>query len=231
MLHVVIGADGRVLRARARKVVGDGFVTLRPEETTDERLRELIAAQPLFDETPAVLLEYALDESPAKDAIVALAEALADSPRAFVAIARALDAESKKKLTKYADALEVLDKEKKGREQVFNVFSLTDAFAARKRKDLWVLFTRAKSAGVEDEQIHGVLVWMLKALLLAKSEKSAQAAGLSPFVYAKASRAAQLWEEEELRDALRSLITLYHESRRGREELGVALERFTLQLQ
>lgn len=82
--------------------------------------------------------------------------------------------------------------------------------------------------GVSDEEVHGMLFWQMKTMLLVEASGNAKEAALNPFVYKKAKGFVQHFSKEELHSHTTALVELYHEARRGRYELGSALERFIL---
>ena len=92
----------------------------------------------------------------------------------------------------------------------------TEDAARRDKKQLWILYTQAKREGISDEEIHGILFWQVKAMLLAARSKDAGAAGLNPFVYSKSKGFLKNFEEKEVENISSSLVTLYHDSRRGK---------------
>ena len=54
--------------------------------------------------------------------------------------------------------------------------------------------------------------------------------GLHPFVVKKAIGFTKNFSQEELEELSRKLVTIYHDARRGGDELPVALEKFVLSL-
>lgn len=110
----------------------------------------------------------------------------------------------------------------------FNVFALTDAFGTRERGRAWSVFQKALMNGSEPEELHGLIFWQLKTILLATGAASATDAGLKPFVYSKAKGFARNFSPDELRNMSSNLVSLYHESRLGGPTLDLALERFLL---
>jgi len=114
------------------------------------------------------------------------------------------------------------------KEKEFNTFSFADALGARDRKKLWVLYQKAKRFNIADEEIHGILFWQTKNMLLAGKAGSPSEAGMNPFVYKKARSFLKNYSTEELGSLSRTLITLSHDARRGKHDFATALERFTL---
>ena len=90
----------------------------------------------------------------------------------------------------------------------FDIFSLANALGKRDKKGLWVLYQKAKLNNIADEQIHGILFWKVKSMILS------------------AGRGA--YSQDELKKLSNSLVNLYHDTRRGVHEMDSAMERFIL---
>jgi DNA polymerase III delta subunit len=160
-------------------------------------------------------------------AVVENAETLARSSNVFVVIEGTLLADQKKKLTKYADTAEEYKAVDSGR---FNTFALADALARKDKKLLWLLWHGALLKRISPEEIAGVLWWQLKTLRLAGLGKTAAAVGLKDFPYKKAVSALRNFKSGELQELSRSLLSLLHESRLGRQDTLISLERWILRL-
>ncbi len=154
-------------------------------------------------------------------------EHFATSLHIFVVIEGPLLAPERKKFEKYAESLEEF---KAGAAERFNTFALADALARKDKKSLWLLYSEARMSGIPLEEIAGVLWWQLKTLRLASLTRSASEAGVKDFSYNKAKRALGKFAGGELEKLSHSLLSLQHESRLGRCELDIALERFVLGL-
>jgi DNA polymerase III delta subunit len=174
---------------------------------------------------------YVLD-TPSADqdffaAVVEGGESLHLSSNLFVVIEGALLADPKKKITKHADAAEEYKAVDSGR---FNTFALADALAKKDKKLLWLLWHEALLKRISPEEIAGVLWWQLKTLRLAGLGTTAAAVGLKDFPYKKALGALRNFKAGELQELSHSLLSLLHESRLGRQDTLVSLERWILKL-
>lgn len=112
----------------------------------------------------------------------------------------------------------------------FNIFSLTEVFSQRKKKEAWVLYQKALHAGLSPEEVFYKLFWQVKTLLLADKTKSAVEAGLKPFPYNKAKSALRNFKPGELENISRNLVSGYHRVRRGEGEMETLVERVILSI-
>lgn len=237
MLYLFHGAD----ISHAREKAGDlaeslrhkrpdaAFVRVSEDTFSREVLEELVETQGLFVRKCIVLLE-AIAASDRCDILLEFLPRVAESENIFIAVEGTL---SKPVLAAYKKhAQEVREVKERAiqnqQREVFNVFSLADSLAQKNTLALWSGYLAARRAGIEPEAIAGTLFWQLKALMLAKSASSADAAGLKPFVFSKAKRAALHFSDDELKTAACSLVTIYHEAHRGGAPLEHALERWCL---
>jgi len=110
----------------------------------------------------------------------------------------------------------------------FNVFSISDAFALKNKKDLWVMYQKALKQGVSEQEIISIVLWQTKALLLALKTDQKKS-GLKPFVFSKAQKSLKLFTQTELEGYMERLVSMYHDARRGKD-LSAQLERFVLSI-
>lgn len=161
---------------------------------------------------------------------------IAESPNIFVLREESIDATTKKVLAKFAkEIFEIKDSDAGAKRWPqtgeFNIFTMTDALGDKDRKTAWLTYVEAVSLGNEPEQIFGTLWWFVKNLLLVSgsSGDSGQAVtGLSPFVESKAKRALRNYNQSDISNMARYLVASYHDSRRGKCDLSVELEKFVL---
>ena len=238
MLYILLGTDEKTSRAKLHELCtalvdkkpDASFVQLRAEDFDPAHLSHYISGQGLFESKQIVVLDHLFENKEYKEIITKERKALAESPNIFFLLEGVLDKPTSEKLKKVAEKFEVFGETMKQAKEkpTFNTFALADALGARNRKTLWTLYQEGKRAHVSDEEMHGVLFWQAKSLLLAEGVGSAGEAGLNPFVFRKAKNFLKNYTVEELRSMLRNLTKLPHEARRGRYELGSALEQFVL---
>jgi len=240
MLYLLYGTDKEKTRAKMHSLVDAllakksdaSLVSVKAGAFEPAFLESYISGQGLFEARQIVVLDHVFENTEAKEAILDRRKELAESPNIFFLLEGELDKATLTKLEKYAERAEMFgERMQKGKkERVFNTFSLADALGARDRKSLWVLYMRGRRANIAPEEMHGVLFWQVKSMLLALTSGGAQASGLNPFVYKKALSFLKKYSEVELRETLSTLVQLSHDARRGKHDFDTALERFVLEV-
>lgn len=112
----------------------------------------------------------------------------------------------------------------------FNIFSLTDAIGARKKRDAWVLFQKALASGMVAEEVFYKLAWQVKTMLIASRTESALEADMKTFPYNKAKSFLRNFKDGELNRLSQTLVKGYHQVRRGQGEMETFIEKFLLGL-
>lgn len=236
MLYFFYGSDKDTAREKATALIAslckkkpDAEVfQLDSEHWSERELDELIGGQGLFNKTYLVQIVSLFENAEAKEAFLKKLRDIAGSPNVFVMREGAVDKETLLAITDTAEKVQSFARAQGKAKSEFNIFSLTDAFGRRDKKNLWVLFQKAVTSGAVPEEIHGILFWQLKNLLLALQCNTAEEAGVKPFVWSKAKSFAKNWSEPELKNLSRKLVSLYHDSHRGMHDFEFALEQFIL---
>lgn len=233
MLKVFFGTDSVAVRKAALDAggtfeVNGATVTLIDGESYVEGvLRDAVGATSLFGGREVYVLDTPsgnkVFEAEVKNGLVELSE----SENIFLIIEGALLAADKKKYEKHAETTEEFKGEKADR---FDVFALSNFLADRDKKNLWLHLTAAKAAGIQTEEIIGILWWQLKSLRLAAMTENASEAGMKDFPYNKAKRAVGKFTGGELETLSRSLLTVYHDGHLGKKDIDLALEKWALSL-
>jgi len=232
MLYLFYGKDRQKIAEKGLALV-KGLLLKKPdasyfkidaENWSIERLEELSASQGLFENKYVVLVDNIWsDDLGTKEDI----KRLKDSENIFILIESDISSENLKLLKKGAEkATEVADS--RLTKKVFNVFALSDALGEKNAKKLWLLYEEALFSNIDAEEIHGILFWQIKNLILAKQNKLNGALKISPFVASKAKGYAVKWKEEELEDLAENLVRIYHKARLGQGEMETSLERVIL---
>lgn len=238
MLYVLYGTDQKKAYEKLHKLTESllgkkpdaSFTHIDDESFSSAHIESLISGQGLFENKQVVVLSNIFKNSDAKEFFLAHRKDFSASSNIFFLLEGGLDKATILKLQKVSEKVELFGESLRElkKEKEFNTFSFADALGTRDRKKLWVLYQKAKRFNIADEEIHGVLFWQVKNMLLAGKARSANEAGLNPFVYKKAQSFLKNYSEEELGNLARTLIKLSHDARRGKHDFATALERFVL---
>ncbi len=230
MLICFYGSDIERARAEAR-------LFLERDERTPEwivasewytgRCTESAETMPLFGGAKLFVLDTPTQSKDFFTEVTDSVETFKISPHTFVLIEGGLLVGQLKPIK--ASANDIFEY-KKAAEQSFNTFALADALAAKDKRALWTKLRGAYDAGESAEAIIGILMWQLKALLLAARTKSAEEADMKDFTYNKAKRALGTFATGEVEGLVRSLLTVYHQGHGGEKNINDALEEWVLTL-
>ncbi len=208
------------------------LVKIDANEVGSENLDEFILGQGLFEQKLIIVLNGFIDSKERREEILEKAETLASSENIFITNDEEISPKIILELGEHAQKIQEFSI-KGGVINKFNVFALGDSIGARDRMGAWVNFLKSVEYGAEAEEIHGIVLWQLKSIALAKSAQGdsdkLKKAGVSPFVAGKAIRYSKNYTESELKKSMSNLVTLYHDSHRGILELGSGLEKFILE--
>ena len=123
------------------------------------------------------------------------------------------------------------NKLRKGKdEDGYNPFALADAVGKGSSKEAWIEYSRARIMGVGPEELHA-RVWGKVRDMLSSQGAGPIELGIHPFVYKKAKADFKNWKGATLRNFSDELLSIYHDSRLGGEELRGALEKLILNIE
>jgi DNA polymerase III delta subunit len=212
----------------AAKLAGaDSYESVTDESTTEMLLRDLIGARSMFRDREVYLLDTISRNEEGFEALKRLLPELKGSSNIFIIVEEKLGVKNEKTFKEFADGVEQFSGNAK---REFNIFALTDALSNRDKKSLWILLIEAWAEGKTSEEIIGTLMWQLKAIHLSHLTKSADEAGLKPFVFDKAKRALRKYSAEEIAQFTHELVLLYHHGHGGKRNIDHALEGWVLRL-
>ncbi len=123
---------------------------------------------------------------------------------------------------------EKLPLDKRGKE--FNIFALTDALGSRKKKDAWILYQKALSAGISAEEVFFKLFWQVKSMLIVSRTRSVEETDMKTFPYNKAKGFLKNFKPNELEKLSEDLVTGYYQARSGKGEIKTLVEKILLSL-
>ncbi len=244
MLYVFHGTDTHSAVTKATSLVNSlrakkadaSYVRVEAGQWTPSIIEEHLGGQGLFSNKYIIYLDRVTENSEAKEKLPDLIPAMQESSNIFIVLEGKLNAELKKAFEKSSEKMvecgvnsETVNS-KQGKKEEFNIFALADAVGARDTFKAWSMYRQAIDSGTEPENIVGTLFWQVKSMTLAANASGAGEAGVSPFVFSKAKKAAGNYSSEELGKLTRSLITLYHDGHRGVSDLELSIERVMLGL-
>ncbi len=238
MLYFLYGTDTDKAREKARELLEslqkkkpDALVSrLDPEKWGEVHLEELIGGQGLFSQKMLIFADRVMENRETEAVVLQNLAAIGESGNIFIFLEQKVLKPILLKITKVAEKVQEFENVEEKKKPEFNIFSLTDAFGRRDKKQLWVLLQKAFSSDAVPEEIHGILFWQLKSMLLASAAKTAGDAGIAPFVFTKAKSFLKNYKEEELKTLSSKLVHMYHDAHRGIHDFEIALERLVLQL-
>lgn len=204
--------------------------TERTEQRFDDLLPQLIGGQGLFEQKMLVFADGVFENAEAEKAVMENLEEIGKSDNVFIFLEAKVAKALLLDITDVAERVQTFDRSKAKEAPAFNIFSLTDAFGKREKKKLWVLYQKALQTDAAPEEIHGILFWQLKSMLVASHATNAGACGLAPFVFSKSKGFLRNYTETELHSLSSALVRMYHDAHRGVHDFTVALERFILTL-
>lgn len=241
MIYLLYGNDTHTSRKKLHTLL-DGLYKKRPdaehfhinsENISEFNVEELISSQGLFEKKYIVVFDNLfpdkVKDKDKKDELLKYLKEMQSAEHVFIFLEGKLDKKTVTRFEKYSEKIQECSTEEIKKER-FNTFSLTDALGKRDKKGLWTLYCKAKTENIADEEIHGILFWQVKSMLLALQNTNAQEAGLNPFVYSKSKGFLRNYSEREVHSLSQALIELSHDARRGIHEFDTALERFILAL-
>ena len=233
MLEFITSKDTQTLRTElsarvaTAQAAGQAVERIEAEQFQPGLLAELAEAHSLFGTVHCYILDTPSSDSDFQAAVWETVGILAAAQHTFIVVDKPLTAAERKQLPPSVVLNEVAGAPPAER---FNTFQLADALARKDKRQLWVLLQQAKQAGIAAEEIIGVLWWQLKAIRLAYVTSSAEAAGLKPYVYQKATRAHPHYDEHTLRTTMQNLLAVYHDGHAGVRDIELALEAWVLRL-
>jgi len=237
MLIVIYGDDFKKTRERLNDLVKDfadkkpdiSLVKIDEDNISNYDISEFLLGQGLFEKEILIVFDHILALEPLNLQLENILPKMAQSKNTFIFLEGSLNREIVAIAKKETSQIEEF-RLKKTPQKIFNPFSLGDALGEKNRRKLWTSFYKALRYGMTAEEIHGILFWQIKSILIAKSAPNLKDSGLKPFVYGKGKQFALKFKTEELKKKSNELVDLYHQSRKGVSELPIALEKFILRI-
>ncbi len=199
------------------------------ENWSDGQFEELLVSQGLFEQKYTVVFDNVFDYKECKQYIIDRLQELHDSEQIFLLLESRVDASTLKKIEAMAKQVQEFTKPENKKSSPA-IFGITDKLLQKDKKGLWISYVDLIRSGIAPEEIHGVLFWQIKNMILTTRAQSQTDTGLSPFVYKNALTGARNFKDDELSTMSSQLIEMTHRVRQGDGELEVMLEKFLLML-
>ncbi len=237
MITIIYGTDKDKARAKWRKLVEGAkekdseIFTFHSESWSEEKFEELINGQNIFGNKLAIICDHLLTNVEAEEFVAKRAEDLVNSPNNFLLLETEISKDLLKKLEKVESKVENFELKQKivNQYEGFNIYSITDALAARNRKQVWILLTQGLEEGLEAEEIFWKFVWQVKNLLLVKAMGDRSVASMKPYPLSKARGYVKNFTHDELSKLSSRLLHIYTDARKGKQDFATALERLVLE--
>ncbi len=238
MLYFLHGTDTHTSRQKLHELL-DTLEKKRPdasvfrmtsENWSESQFDELLCAQGLFDQKYIVVMDMLCEKKDIKEYVLDRIEQTKDVSHVFLMLEGKVDSATLKKVSLVSVKVQEFTKKEDIKKNSPNVFAITDALVQRDKRKLWSTYIQLLDQGVGPEEIHGILFWQVKNMLLATRAESQRETGLSPFVYKNALTGARLFKEEELTLLSSKFIDMTHRVRQGRGDLDIMLEKVILEM-
>ena len=83
---------------------------------------------------------------------------------------------------------------------------------------------------IRPEEIHGILWWQIKTMLIARKAKNVKDSGLKPFVFSKAQNFNKNYSDKDIEKISNQMIDILQKSRRDGPDLETSLEKLILSI-
>ncbi|MBI4155856.1 MAG: hypothetical protein HY507_01320 [Candidatus Zambryskibacteria bacterium] len=213
MLYFLHGTDTHKARKKLHELLdlaekkrpGAEIFKLTTENWSEGQFDELIIARGLFESKYTVILDNLFERKDIKDFILNRLKRLADSEQIFLQLEGKLDVPTLKKIEKSAKQVQEFKKPESVKNRAFNIFSITDSLVKKDKKRLWISYIDLLSKGAGAEEMHGILFWKVKTMIL---------------------NGVRTYSLEELRSMSSQLVNMTHRVRQGEGELEIMLEKW-----
>jgi DNA polymerase III delta subunit len=161
----------------------------------------------LFGDKKLFILNGVLDDEETQKVLLEKVESLASAPHDVLITTEKLLAAETKKLGPCAEIITITEKISKI--PSFDPFALASAFASGDKKKTWIMFQQVAHVSDEMEPTHGMIWWKLKDMMIKKNS---------------------VFNQDQLNEMVRKLVSVYHESRLGGLGMRERLEEFFLSI-
>lgn len=235
MIYFLHGTDTNKSRKRMHEIL-QSLLAKRPnsevfkitsENWSEGQFDELISSQGLFEQKYVVVLDFVFSDKSAKEYITDRLKEMKDTEHWFVILDGKVDVATVRAIEKVAFKTQVFEKTDKKKDSPI-IFTITDKLLNRDKKKLWISYIDLIDQGIPAEEIHGVLFWAVKNMIIASRVDSQKESGIAPFSYSKALSGTRNFKTEELKKMSGDLVEMVHKVRSGEGEMGLMLEKWVL---
>ncbi len=199
------------------------------ENWNEGQFDELVSAQGLFEQKYIVVLDFLFSQKDIKEKILERLKEMQDAEHWFLILDGKVDTTTIKKLEKFSYKTQEFKKPETKKESPI-IFSITDKLLARDKKKLWISYVDLTKQGISAEEIHGVIFWAVKNMIITSRVDSPRESGLTPFSYSKALSGSRNYKVEELKKMSNDLVKMVHRVRTGEGEMEVMMEKWMLSI-
>jgi DNA polymerase III delta subunit len=236
MLYFLYGNDTAKSRKKLHELL-DSAQKKRPdaeifkvtsENWSEGQFDELLVSRGLFEAKYTVVLDNLFEKKDVKQYFLDKLDEVGASEQIFLVLEGGVLAGDLKKIEKAAKQVQEF-KKAEAKERT-NIFAVANGLVEKDKKKLWISLVDFLRKGIAAEEIHGILFWQVKNMLLAGKAKDMKEAGLSPFAYKNALTGSRQYRAGELEKLSGELVDMTHRVRQGEGELSVMLEKWVLGL-
>ncbi len=217
MIYLMYGTDTDSALKKAQATIASlqkkkpdaSFIKVENNGQESLSLDEYIGGQGLFENKQLIFFDRVLENKKVAEDILDRLADMQKTENVFIflegALTKAILGRFEKraeKITEYAKAKSETKADK------FDMFSLTNALGAGDKKQLWMLYLQAQETGSVPEQIHGLLFWKVKDMLVKRNTRA--------------------YDEPALKTMSSELVSMYHDAHRGLCDFSIALEAWIL---
>jgi uncharacterized membrane protein len=237
MIYFLHGTDTKNSRKKMHEILGQ-LSAKRPnsevfkmtsENWQSEQFDELLGAQGLFEKKYIVVLDFVLSLKETREFVLEKVAEMQNAEHWFLILDGKTDAATVKKLEKFSYKSEEFSKPESRKEQPI-IFTIEGGLLARNKKQLWICFVDLLGHGIAAEEIHGVLFWAVKNMIIAARVESGKDSGLAPYSYSKSLSGGRNYKLAELKKMSGDLVEMTHKVRNGNGEMEVMLEKWILEI-
>ena len=197
MLYVFTGMDVEearnsvfaLVKGLQKKKAGSEYV--RIEAGDDQDFVSYVGMQGLFGQKKIIFL----DGMPDTKEFLSAVDDLIVSPNVFFLVEQKIEKKVLGVLKKKGVDIREYKKVSSGK-QTNALFSIADALFKKDKEYVFSCFWELRSQGFSSEEILPIVGWQIKTLLLVWDASSAQAAGVSAYVYTKTKKGISLFQKD-----------------------------------